>query len=328
MITDFINSIATNTVGNLLSPGGTKGKLIILTYHRILESDDALRGGDYTREEFEWQMRTLKAYFQVLPLSEAVKRLRRSDLPKRAVCITFDDGYADNHDIALPILKKYDLPATFFIATGFVDGGRMWNDTVIESVSKASGPLLDLSNIGLDKYAISDEHEKCIAIEQVLNALKYFPHDKRVEMANKIAGCVDSKLDDSLMMTSRQIKQLFESGMEIGAHTVSHPILAGLTKEAAQQEISSSQEFLKKIVNHDITIFAYPNGRPQRDYNKETVEILHQLGFDTAVSTAWGSASSHSDPLQLPRISPSKRSPLRFALQILKTYASAKHGHV
>ncbi|WP_163360867.1 polysaccharide deacetylase family protein, partial [Escherichia coli] len=85
----------------------------------------------------------LRSWFNVLPLDEAAQRLKDGSLPARAAALSFDDGYADNHDIALPLLQKHGLPCSFFIATGFLDGGRMWNDTLIESIRLSTKPLLD-----------------------------------------------------------------------------------------------------------------------------------------------------------------------------------------
>jgi peptidoglycan/xylan/chitin deacetylase (PgdA/CDA1 family) len=70
-------------------------------------------------------------------------------LPERAAAITFDDGYADNFTRALPLLREQGLPATFFVATGFLDGGRMWNDTISEAIRRCNEDVVDLSAIGL-----------------------------------------------------------------------------------------------------------------------------------------------------------------------------------
>ena len=94
-------------------------------------------------------MALLAAHFTVLPLSEAVERLARGALPARAVCVTFDDGYADNYAVAAPILPGMGSAATFFVAARYLDGGRMWNDTIIEAVRRATGPTLELSGLGL-----------------------------------------------------------------------------------------------------------------------------------------------------------------------------------
>src|SRR5690349_2991525 len=121
--------------GALLSPAGRAAPLTVLMYHRVLPAPDPLTESVDARD-FERQMRALREYFTVLPLAEAVAGLRAGKLPSRAVAITFDDGYADNAVIALPILESLGLHATFFIADGFLNGGRMFNDTVIEALRR------------------------------------------------------------------------------------------------------------------------------------------------------------------------------------------------
>jgi len=113
---------------------GDGSRLSILIYHRVLPGPDPLNNWDPTAAEFESQIRALSRFFTPLALGEAVERLRKGTLPAHAACVTFDDGYRDNVDVALPILRRHGVPATFFIATGYLNGGRMWNDTVIESI--------------------------------------------------------------------------------------------------------------------------------------------------------------------------------------------------
>ncbi len=116
---------------------------------------------------------------------EAVQRLRNGTLSTRAACITFDDSYAGNAEVALPILQKYGISATFFIATGFINGGIMWNDRLIELIRRAKGDTLDLTRIG----------------------------------------------------------------MEIGAHTVEHPILTRVENDKANSEMINSKEMLEDIID-------------------------------------------------------------------------------
>lgn len=123
----------TRALLTVVAPGGTRG-LSILVYHRVLPQADPLFPSIVDAERFSLQLELLRRCFNVLPLPEALARLRNGSLPPRAACITFDDGYADNEAVALPLLRQHGLHATFFIASGFLDGGRMWNDTVIEAV--------------------------------------------------------------------------------------------------------------------------------------------------------------------------------------------------
>ena len=143
-------------LGSTVARHKTGRKLTILIYHRVLEHADPCQQDEIDRGVFSWQMRELAQNFSVIRLGEAVDRLREGTLPPRAACITFDDGYADNVSVALPILQQYKLCATFFIATGFLDGGRMWNDSLIEAVREAEAGTLNLAGSNLGVYEITD----------------------------------------------------------------------------------------------------------------------------------------------------------------------------
>jgi hypothetical protein len=129
-------------LGGLLTPGGSRASLLVLIFHRVLDRRDPLLQGEPDAHEFATQLDVIRSVCRVLPLDEAVDRLRSGSLPQRSVCITFDDGYANNRTTAAPLLKERGMPATVFVATGYLNGGRMFNDTVIESVRRA-GPELD-----------------------------------------------------------------------------------------------------------------------------------------------------------------------------------------
>src|SRR4029453_9293701 len=122
----------------------------------------------------------------VLPLAEAVERLYAGTLPPRAACITFDDGYRNNLTVAAPILRARGLPATVFVSTGYIGNGRMFNDTVIESVRRA-GTELDLSDLGLGRYDFADDRARLRAIDQILTHVKYMEFSERSEKAAALA---------------------------------------------------------------------------------------------------------------------------------------------
>lgn len=307
-------------LGSLLSGSGRAAKLVILAYHRVLPRMDPLLDGVLDEATFDWQMSLLAERFTVLPLTEAATRLAAGSLPPRAVCITFDDGYADNFNVALPILTKHGLTATFFIATGYLDGGRMWNDTVIESVRRAQGGELDLRAIGAGVYPIGDVRERRATVRKLLNELKYMPMDERLRKTEAVAEATGANVPDNLMMTSEQVRQMQSIGMEIGAHTVNHPILKRVPLSTAEQEIRLSRARLHEIGVREVRAFAYPNGKPGTDYVHDHVEAVRRAGFDIAVSCAWGCANRDTAPLELPRIGPWDRTPWRFNLRLLKTY--------
>jgi len=291
--------------------------LSILVYHRVVAELDPLLPDEVSAREFDWQMAVLSRWFKVLPLREAAARLRGGTLPVRSACVTFDDGYADNVTVALPILQRYGVSATFFVATGFIDGGRMWNDSVIGTVRGAQGDTLDARCVGLDKLSISNIGLRRQAIERLLAALKYLPLEERQKRVDQLAAETSASLPSDLMMTADQVRHLCASGMGIGAHTVTHPILAELGPERAECEIRDSKRRLEAITGSPVAVFAYPNGTPGRDYRREHVGMVRELGFEAAVSTAWGVAHAASDAYQLPRFTPWDRTPGKFALRLL-----------
>ena len=305
------------TAAACLSPPGSAGRLTVLMYHRVLASPDALTG-EVHAEHFDLQMRALREFFTVLPLTEAVDRLAAATLPSRAVAITFDDGYADNALIALPILKAHGLHATFFVADGFLNGGRMFNDTVIEAVRLARDPELRLGHSGLpDALPVVSLEEKQDALRRILRVVKYLPPEQRAVAVDKIAAAAGSPLPDDLMMTNAQVRELVDAGMDVGGHTVNHPILLRVDVETARGEIVRNRRALSTITGREPSLFAYPNGVPGTDYAYEHTQLVRAAGYKAALTTSWGAAATGCDLYQLPRFTPWDRERKRFALRLL-----------
>lgn len=307
----------------LMSPAGEKARLSVLIFHRVLSEPDPLFPGEMHGSRFHEVCAWLKSWFNVLPLDEAVLHLKAGTLPTRAACITFDDGYADNHQVAMPILQRHGLTATFFIATGFLNGGRMWNDTVIEAIRGSKVSTLDLSSMRLGCYPLKSVEERRVAIAALINQIKYLSVEERINITEQVANVAGMKLPDNLMMTSHEVKAMRFAGMQVGAHTVSHPILARLTDEQARKEIRDSKIFLEQLLGERVGLFAYPNGKPRDDYTPQSVDLVRSLGFDVAVSTEWGASGSGDDQFQIRRFTPWDRTKLRFGARLLSNLRNA-----
>lgn len=304
-------------IAGLLAPGGRRARLSILIYHRVRPEPDPMLPGDPDAATFHWQMETVSGLFRVLPLAEAAARLQRGTLPSRAACITFDDGYADNHDVALPILQSLGLPATFFVATGFLDGGMMFNDRILETIRRLSPGVQDLGFLGLGMREIPVEREARHALAmEAIRAVKHLPGEERSQRVAALQALSPSPLPRDLMMTTAQVRALDAAGMEIGGHTHTHPILARLPGPAAKEEIARGKETLESMLGHRIRLFAYPNGKPGKDYGLEHVGMVRDYGFDAAVATAWGVSTASRDPFQLARFTPWDTTPIPFALRL------------
>ena len=303
--------------GNLLSPAGKRGRLSILIYHRALAVPDPILHDAIDAATFERHMALLRAEFNVLPLGEACSRLARGGLPARAACITFDDGYTDNEQTALPILKRLGLQATFFVSTGFSEGGMMFNDGVIEAVRSAPAGMHDLSRFGLGRYSFDDSASRRAAIDALLAQIKYRQPLERDALVEELAAAMRSTLPKNLMMRPAQIKRLHDEGMQIGGHTVNHPILAVLDAQQARAEIIGGKHRLEEITGAPVMLFAYPNGKPGRDYGPRDVQLVKEAGFTAAVSTSGGVADRGSDIFQLPRFGPWDKNPIRLGVRLL-----------
>lgn len=301
-----------------MSPAGSAARLTVLIFHRVLPVRDPLLEHEPDADWFELQMQWVKRWFNVLPLGEAVHRMRTGSLPARAAAITFDDGYADNYTIALPILRRLGLTATIFVTTGYLDGGQMWNDKVVDVIRKAKAPNLDLSSLGLGVYPVETIEARQRSRDRLLGDLKYMEPSKRLRLTDQVAALADVKTSGGLMLTSGQVRLLAEAGMTIGAHTVSHPILARVDERQARSEMIQSKERLEFLLGSKIDLFAYPNGKPGTDYTALHAQLARLAGFSAAVSTGWGAASSSSDQFQIPRFTPWDRTGLRYALRLAR----------
>jgi peptidoglycan/xylan/chitin deacetylase (PgdA/CDA1 family) len=304
---------------------GADARLSILIFHRVLPEPDPLFPGEITEPDFARACQWLASWFHVLPLDEAAALLQQGRLPSRALAITFDDGYADNRTVAAPLLKRHGLPCTFFVATGFLDGGRMWNDTLIETVRLAAAPALNLGDLDpeLGELSLADLPARRHAVQRLIMRCKYLPPEQRQTLVDAIAARAGVSLSVDLMMSSEQVRELHRMGMQIGAHTVSHPILARLPRDQALTEIIDSKQRLQAIIGAPVTLFAYPNGKPGEDYSAESVSLVRECGFAAAVSTSPGASSHGCDLFQLRRFTPWDRRQLRFGLRLAHNLMTA-----
>lgn len=307
---------------HLLAPGGPRGRLMILTYHRVLEHPDPLLPSEPDVERFAAQMSVLAAHCSVLPLPEAARRLREGTLPSAAVSITFDDGYRNNLEVAAPVLRQYGLPATVFVMQNAIEAGIMWNDLVIEALRHAHSTL-DLSSVGLGKVEMPPLAARATFVGKVLEAFKYRTMPERWSDACELHHRVTAAPPPRLMLNESELQRLVQAGIEVGGHTVNHPILAKLPEDEARREIVDGGDWLARVVGGRPASFAYPNGRPGRDFNATHMKIARDAGFELAVSTEWSCATRESDPFSLPRVSFCDAQASGLAWRIARTYLAS-----
>ena len=290
-------------MGNVFSPGGRRARLAVFCYHQVLEAADLFRAGEPTAAEFARDVELIDAVFSVLPFGEAVARLATNTLPKRAACITFDDGYENNHSLAAPILEKAGVPATFFVTGGAIDDGVMWNDLVIEAVANSGGsPRLADESASLERPKASANPSQIVSA--LLQQLKFRPLDERWEIARRLYSDNVGDEPPRLMMSREMVSDLSTRGFEIGGHTINHPILKELPDEEARKEITGCREWVTTVTGAAPIAFAYPNGRPGVDFDDRHAKMVEEAGFQGSASTEWALAKGSTSPYSVPRIGP------------------------
>lgn len=259
------------------------GSVLTLTYHRVsaLEADpDRLA---IPPEAFEAQMAVLASEYHVLRASELCTVLgKRRRLPRRAVVVTFDDGYADLLSAAKPILERHGVPATAFVSTREVgtDREKWWDEVQY------------LRDVGSDADSISSAR---------LADLPPREREDALEALAEHAGVERPRRAEYRTMTEREIRELSSGGLvEIGAHTVSHRRLSGAPPREQREEIVGGKDALEAILGERVTMFSYPFGG--RDaLTAETKRLVAQSGFSCAFANWFGLAFPWTDRYAIPR---------------------------
>jgi peptidoglycan/xylan/chitin deacetylase (PgdA/CDA1 family) len=318
-------SLLTSTVSALghAIPGTRRGRLMILIYHRVHPRPDPFFPTEADADSFDLQMSMVRRHCAPVTLQEGAARLRDGTLPPRAVAVTFDDGYRDNSEIALPILQRHGIRATFFVSTGFLDGGRMWNDSIIEAIRATAADSVDGELLGLGALPLASLQQRREAVAAVIRAVKHRHPAERLSLVETFCSRLTPRLPDDLMMSREQVRGLSEAGMEVGGHTVNHPILKSLEAGEAREEIERGRRELEEITNTELRSFAYPNGKPGADYTERDRDIVRSLRFEQAVATTPAVATADSDRWQLPRFSPWDRKPEKWLARLLLYFQRA-----
>lgn len=304
---------------SLLMPGGLWGRHQVLLFHRVLDSPDTMLPDEWDVASFDELVKRLGKVFNVLPLNDAIDLAQRRKLPSASISITFDDGYADNFTYALPILEKHGVSATFFIASGYLNGGRMWNDTLIETARRLPSGDFEYPLCGGGTVEIRGDDDRREIAYRAIRDCKHLPASERAHQVEIFSRLQSDPLPDDLMMNTQQLLEMADSEFaEIGAHTRSHPILANCNDDIAREEITHSVEDLAQVLGFKPRLFAYPNGKRGRDYLPSQARIVQEVGLKAAVATDWGVLKSDTDLYQIPRFTPWSRNTNRFVFDLFR----------
>ncbi|HKQ60683.1 MAG TPA: polysaccharide deacetylase family protein [Candidatus Polarisedimenticolaceae bacterium] len=280
-----------------------KRRVQILVYHRVGDSDDAFLPCT-PRATFERQMEHLAAEYRVCGLEEAAERLRRDDVADATVVLTFDDGYRDNYTHAFPILRRYGLTATIFLATDAIGTGRiLWHDRVFRAF--AATRRSELREFGPQRatHPLGTADERAAARSHVLEFLRRLTPEQRASWLDRLVeqlGVDEPAAVPELMLGWDEVREMQRAGLSFGSHTVTHPILATLAPDEARRELIASKAEIERQLERPVTTFAYPNGR-RSDFDESSKRLLAETGYTLAVTTLPGANRPAADPLELRR---------------------------
>lgn len=285
----------------------------VLLYHRVVGDDVAtatldLLAGAIRRREFAAQMRFLARHYHVVAVDELLARRHE---PGNRIAVTFDDGYADNLEHALPVLRELGLPATIFVVTGYVGTERrFWWDVAARRILHNGPQPLRLQagaesvTIGFERGARSQLHAACEWLGRLDVAdLEQFANG-------------DGRHGDDRVMTVDELRTLHAHNVTIEAHTKSHARLAGLQRSAVERELQDSKTMLEHALDRRVRYFAYPFGE-RDDFDTETQDVVRQVGFEAAFAAYRGVVDKDTDLCAVPRV-PSNPDLDRFKLRLAR----------
>jgi peptidoglycan/xylan/chitin deacetylase (PgdA/CDA1 family) len=271
-------------------------------------------------------MQVLRETCSPVSLHDLPSFLKRKRAPRSPVVVTFDDGYVDNLHQAMPILQQFEIPATFFLTTGWLSQQReFWWDE-LDQLLLQPGRLPETLRLTMDgksdewclgeaaNYTAedADHHHRWCTLEQpptlrhdtyyeVWKRLYALPPEKRQSVLDEILEWAEAEVVERAThcrLSQEEVVALSRSRLvEIGAHTVNHPVLPTLSPAAQKREIELSKTALEELLDCPVTSFAYPHG----DYSEETICLVQQAGFSRACTSRPDQVSQHHDPFQLPR---------------------------
>lgn len=320
-------------------------KGLILMYHRVAEVDLDPWHLCVTPKHFAEQLEVLQKHACPLSLKEFLQKHHKGEIPKRAVVVTFDDGYADNLYNAKPLLEHYGIPATIYVSTGYLGQEReFWWDELQrlllqpgklpEKLTLEINGQINHWELGKAKH-YSREHynsdRKCKAWSAKPGSRMFFYYtiwqtllplspQERIKVLNELLIWANTNLivrDTYRSLLSDELSVLGQGELiEIGAHTVTHLFLSKQPLALQKDEIKQSKIDLEKILNRSVTSFSYPFG----NLSKATVELTKSAGFNSACSTVEDIVWQKSDRFQLPRVAVENWNGEKFLTRLLRWF--------
>ncbi|MFC2171118.1 polysaccharide deacetylase family protein [Acidobacteriota bacterium] len=244
--------------------------------HRISDNDEGYLEG-LRPTYFAEQIKYLTRHYEILSLNELVRCFEQHrEIPANSVVLTFDDGFRNNLEHAVPVLAHHRVPATIFLVTGSVSSGKLpWSQLLgylfqHTTVSTLQHSLIE--STGLELTTVEKRKKAYLQVKLVMKRVSRIERERYLHQLSELLE-VEPPLDR--MLTWEQVRELQTKNIEFGAHTFSHPLLANLTRQEARWEMEKSRFDLERELSIQRPLFAFPAG----SYNDELVHMAISLGF-------------------------------------------------
>lgn len=280
-------------------------RALILTYHRFsADGDDD--DGKTPASQFAKQLEYLTSHYDVVPLSRMVERITDLEpLPSRLAAITIDDGYRDAYDVAYPLLRRYGVSASLFVVTEFANRRAwIWTDKARFLTQQAAPQRLNMkireSELSLE---LNGETSRRNASERINSIIKRLPDESKEEAIRRLSLALGVAIpqappEEFSSVTWDQAREMYANGVEIGSHTLTHPILTNVGDERLRRELRDSKSHLEEVLGHQVDLFCYPNG----DNDERVQSEVARAGYRAAVTVVNGLNQRGDDPLSLRRV--------------------------
>lgn len=308
--------------------GKVQAKALILLYHRIVAPEQDPQLLAVAPAHFEQHLDVIQKYYHPLSLAELCRAIKTKAVPPHSIVITFDDGYSDNLYFAKPLLEKFDIPATVFVTGGPIGKNEsLWWDELARiflqpgHLPRVLELTIDGQSYRWDLNDLSDDSTEKRELPRLWNVLEKADPGSRQTVYRSLyhlirnlasrekimaeirlwAGGQVALPHADRVMSPQEISLLAKGNLvDVGSHTMTHPVLAKLPSENQQKEIIDSKRCLEEIIGHPVAHFAYPYGS-RADYTSRTVTLVKKAGFLCACSNYLDVIWRYSNPYQLPR---------------------------
>lgn len=283
-------------------------RIRVLCYHRVEDISTDFNMLAVKPQNFRKQMEYLKENYDILRLDDINENIENEG-SRDAVVITFDDGYYDLLSHAYPILERYEIPATMFIATGNIGTGREnWTDSIIRALFDYTvyHESFELEDDFISGQWYTRSIQERLDLYTVLREIfRHISGEKKHDYEKKLLAWADLSLEkgrnDRRMLSVKELKILSQKPLiTIGAHSVTHPSLKWISLEEQKYELFESKKVLERITGQEINLFAYPFGTKD-DYTEQTIDLLKECGYKKAVTVQKRGIDSQTPNYEIPR---------------------------